>query len=288
MRIFKVPKTAYTYLAKKLTGGAANEKGNKYENFFAVYKIAGLFNLHKKSPQHGSVSGQCNAFIDDFMIDNQGERQYFQLKSSDKATWRNGKNPLYSDFIWQSFIERMGRRRFKLYLVVADQNKKNKLNSEKPWGLKRCAEVLHFPYHDSLYRQIKGDTAFREELRKLSYAGAAEDKLEALGTFILGRWGATDKTNISIKEFYEYISNLNLAFFASNDGNYLSESTVVILNSIEGFTFTINGGYLVWKFGSFDSGIMTYKVGTDKMNAFEREVQELNPTNFNQLEPLLS
>lgn len=57
------------YLIKKNQGGVSNEKGNTYENFFAVYQLALLSPEVIENKREIVFYSQILAFIDDLIID---------------------------------------------------------------------------------------------------------------------------------------------------------------------------------------------------------------------------
>lgn len=82
----------FSYLCNKNVGGINNAKGNTFENFFAVYRIAELAaqNLHDTSHL---ISSQIRVFVDDLVIENTDSHSahHFQIKDIEKLTWKRGE-----------------------------------------------------------------------------------------------------------------------------------------------------------------------------------------------------
>ena len=57
------------YLKHKNRGGKNNAKGNRYENYYAVFQIALLLNSHHERLDDVYLTTQLsNAFVDDLLI----------------------------------------------------------------------------------------------------------------------------------------------------------------------------------------------------------------------------
>jgi hypothetical protein len=70
------------YFAKKQLGGYINEKGNKYEGYFAVFKIAKYCTDFASDRSNITFSAQETAFVDDLIININGRRELYQLKTT--------------------------------------------------------------------------------------------------------------------------------------------------------------------------------------------------------------
>ena len=68
------------YLSHKLKGGANNEKGNRFENHFAIFKITEYLNSYSESKAQVVFSSQAEAFVDE-IVDVHGLRS---------GLWRRG------------------------------------------------------------------------------------------------------------------------------------------------------------------------------------------------------
>ncbi|MEQ8969912.1 MAG: hypothetical protein RIE73_05895 [Coleofasciculus sp. C1-SOL-03] len=63
-------KQVLDYLKNKNKGGIVNEKGNTYENFFAVYKISVLSKDVLENEKEIFFASQIMAFVDDLIIND--------------------------------------------------------------------------------------------------------------------------------------------------------------------------------------------------------------------------
>ncbi|MEL6940181.1 MAG: hypothetical protein AAFO84_13415, partial [Cyanobacteria bacterium J06598_1] len=77
------------YLNRKHRGGTSNEKGNTYESFYAIYKIAILSPSVIEQQLEIKFYSQALAFVDDLIIfyEFEDRLQHHQLKNSPSITW---------------------------------------------------------------------------------------------------------------------------------------------------------------------------------------------------------
>ena len=81
------------YLSHKLKGGANNEKGNRFENHFAIFKITEYLNSYSESKAQVVFSSQVEAFVDDLLIIlEEGNKEFYQIKNSKSLKWEHGNN----------------------------------------------------------------------------------------------------------------------------------------------------------------------------------------------------
>jgi hypothetical protein len=88
------------YLKKKNQGGVSNNKGNTYENFFAVYQLALLAKDVIEDSKDIYLSSQVCSFVDDLIINRVDENtlQHHQLKNSLNIKWGTGEKSICDDF----------------------------------------------------------------------------------------------------------------------------------------------------------------------------------------------
>jgi hypothetical protein len=73
-----------SYLSNKNRGGVNNERGNTYENFFAVYQLALCAQEAIEADKEIHFFSQALTFVDDLIIDGQDRLplRHYQLKNS--------------------------------------------------------------------------------------------------------------------------------------------------------------------------------------------------------------
>lgn len=283
----KLTKKIDQYLIHKLRGGEVNERGNKYENYFAAFRIIKLINNFPAQTDSIFISSQESAFVDDLLIKVKKQRQLYQLKSSQRLKWGFGRKlkTLNFDFSIQRRIEIFFNREFQLFLTVANVPLKNSLNNSLPKHLKKCTEVLLFPYNDSIQNQIINDRNFKTELTKLSALPApTTDKLESLAAAILGFWVASNKKMVCLEDLYSKLENMGYPFIKSRSTHNLQQHTIDILDAVPDFSYTVSGNYLEWTFSDKERGVIPYQIGSEEFNNIEEKIRINNPENFITLE----
>ena len=87
----KLGKQALKDLENQSKGGQNNAKGNRYEQFFAVYKLAKFYKYTKSDELE--ISSQEKAFVDDLVILNRSTntKYSYQLKDSTRVYWNKSK-----------------------------------------------------------------------------------------------------------------------------------------------------------------------------------------------------
>lgn len=277
------------YLNNKLRGGEVNERGNRYENYFATFRILELINNSPTLTKSIYISSQEKAFVDDLLIKVDQERELYQLKSSKKLKWGFGKKikTLNFDFSIQRGIENFHKRNFKLFLTVSNESLRNDLNVSLPKHLKKCTRIILFPYYDSIQKQIENDSKFKDELIKLSALNSpTTDKLESLAATILGAWNSSNKKMIQLEDLYTKIENIGYSFIKARVINNIAADTKSVLDSIPDFKYIISNNYLTWEYKK-DSGFIPYQIGSNEFNIIEEKIKIENPKNFITLEKIL-
>lgn len=281
----------HQYLVNKQRGGAVNQKGNQYENFFALFKIIHYANTFPNHLEKIRLSAQSKSFVDDLLINNKRTREYYQLKTSKRLAWGIGKKKgtLNFDFSNQRNIEKKRKARFVLNLVVQDLILRNKLLQKRPKHLKTCTNLVHFPYFDSILKQIANDSNFRTQLELLSAINTPpKDKLEALANCILGYWVSSMAKGVVLAEIISKVQNIGASFIKPKIVKKMSKKVFSILSLIPNFTFVQTYGYVSWEYRNTDSGVIPYVIGSKEFNKIEKQIELAKPNNFSTLETLIS
>ena len=280
-----------SYLTKKQLGGEINERGNRYEGYFTTFKIAEHINLYPHKLNHITISSQDATFVDDLLITNDRQRTLFQLKTSKKLKWGLARKlkTLNFDFSIQRRIELYFNRDFRLCLVVANTDLQSSLLMALPSQLRKCTDILMFPSHESIQKQILNDPLFRAELEKLiAFPSATVDKLESLATTILGIWHATNKKQIRLEELQSKLEEIGYAFIRPRIACNLDPSTKDILDAIPDFRYVINNNYLSWSYKTADSGVIPYQIGSQDFVNIALQIHTEKPVDFLTLEKIIS
>jgi hypothetical protein len=274
----------YKYLKNKNKGGTNNSKGNTFENYYTVYQIAKQYE-NKSNERHTLFSSQVLAFVDDLVITfNKPNKKhhrvkksvtFFQIKDTISLSWTTGAHPLFEDFDIQHKITRGKKKGVRLYLVVSKDVVKENLDLDIPKSIENFTKIIHFPTANSISSLIHGNIAFKKVLIDVcAISNPSHDKLEALATIILGVWDASSKNKVSLESILSSCHNLNPNYI-KGFSNRISAQLARILNSIEGFNYKIENGYVSWTFRNTDKGIVSYKIGSSEFLQFESDITNL-------------
>lgn len=189
------------YLQDKNRGGISGEKGNTYENFYAIYQIALLAQQIIETNQEINFSSQIFVFVDDLIIDRKGSTplQHYQLKNSTSVSWGSGLKSIADDFNKQQVLNQSVSRDSELHLVVSNLELRDKLNDSLPEAIKSFSQVLYFPYESNLMRVIAQQLDFHTAIEYLcAFENADPDKVECVAMVLLGAWASSGKSGVSI------------------------------------------------------------------------------------------
>lgn len=277
------------YLKNKWKGGANNAKGNSYENFYSIYQIAKSFN-ENSDYESTLFSSQLFGFIDDLLIaqTKNNREAFFQIKDDQTITWRTGKHPIETDFFNQSQVLQKKGVNSYLGLVVSNIDAHKRLTNSIPDRIKEIVNVIHFETGKSISSLIRNNSIFKEELSKMcALRNPSTDKLETLGTIILGAWDSTDKNEISLRYILDRCHQQNPTYIKGQQGD-ISNKLKIIFNSIEGFKFEIENGFITWEFNSTDSGVISYEITSKEFSQLENDIFNADIKTFEDLESFLS
>lgn len=248
-----------------------------------------IAHAHSSQLHHFLVSAQTFSFVDDFYIyDIEDKRaSYYQLKTNTDLSWGSKFKTLFFDFNKQKNHLRYLKRKFRLYLVVANIVVHNKMLASLPSRLKKYTQIEFFPLHDSINSQLTNDAQFKSVVTDLC-ALSDLNKLEALATCILGAWEATNKNNIPVSDILNSIRNMGYSYLKRNIPLYISSGVDNILCNIPAFSYEIKGGYLSWTYGTADKGDIPWSIDSAEFRNIEAEIMKKAPKTFDDLENIIS
>lgn len=276
-------------------GGLSGQKGTKFEDLFAIYKLAEelalcyeTVNEAFKNRRRAVVKSQIFAFIDDIAVETKAPQfvRYYQLRNVSTLAWGKGKFSLARLFLLQKKLCTSAKGRWKLYLVVPTQRLRKKLQSTTPSNVAKCSSILVFPYHQ-LSVLVQTHNAFRNALIKLSpfnEDNVENEKLLTLARFLCGHW--FDATNhLSTQELARAIDNEPGAFLRPMKGSRQMPAIVKkVLSSIPQFKWTLSKGFLFWNYGITDSGRYPHHCWTREFDQLILRIKKTRPTTFDTIE----
>ncbi len=281
------------YLKNKNQGGISNNKGNTYENFFAVYQLAlSAKNVIEDSKNIYFLSQACS-FIDDLIINcaNEDILQHYQLKNSPNISWGTGEKSIYDDFKKQFELNESISKKSEISLVVSSSNLQSKLDNEMPKDIKSYSQVKYFHYDSSLMKVLDQEPEFKQAVEYLCCSDSPDrDKIECVATVLLGAWCSSNRSKASVLEVLTKAYNCQPSFLRplNKVDCILEAETKEILDSIEDFTYNFSKGFLHWAFkNGLERGTLPYSCDTEKFAKFQELVRKNGPKSFDELESFL-
>ncbi|PAX51720.1 hypothetical protein [Brunnivagina elsteri] len=176
--------------------------------------------------------------------------EVYQLKNSSSIVWGEGEKSICDDFYKQHQLNRSASKGSLLFLVVACEKLKEKLNKDIPILIQNYSQVIYFCYENSLSKIIEKEVDFKKSIEYLcAFDNPEPDKIECVASVLLGAWLAIDKTKASvmdaISKAQEYIPSYIRSFQAELP---LDPEVQVILDGIDNFTYNLTRGFLHWEF----------------------------------------
>jgi hypothetical protein len=280
------------YLTKKNQGGVSNEKGNTYENFFAVYQLSLLSSEVIENNREINFYSQILAFVDDLIINfnNNAPRQHYQLKNSVNVAWGSGLKSISDDFGKQYELNLSISTESELYLVVSDLNLKAKLEKDLPATINAYSQVIYFSYQSNIVKFIAQQPNFQEAIKYLcAFSEPDPDKIECVATVLLGAWVSSDKSGISVKDILEKAQKCQPSYIRSfSQQLQLDPEVENILSKIPNFSYNLTKGFLHWEYGNgLEQGTLPYSIDSEKFKRFEGIIKKNQPTSFDDIEPFL-
>jgi len=281
--------STWDYLKNKNTGGKNAQKGVRYEDIFAVAKLAALAQTVIETGSLIHIYSQVLAFVDDLIIaPENGVREHYQLKNVQAIAWGTGKKSIADDFQRQKQLNDYLSIECRLFLVVSGKPLQTQLTTDLPSNLRDFTEVSYFLYDLSIVKLIKQDPEFKASLSYLSsFEQPAPDKLESLAAFLLSIWLTCPDT--SVRGILTRLRQDRPVYIRIFDRDIQIDSQVnLILGQIPDFKFGFAKGVFEWDYlDGLETGHLPYSVDSEYFGRFESRVKTYKPTTFDDLEQLL-
>ena len=270
----------HEYLKNKNKGGKNNSKGNTFENQFAVYKIANLINTHTEQ-ESVFLSTQVFCFVDDLVIelDHIGDIEFYQIKDVKKLGWKSKKHSILQDFQVQYKITESTNKKTYLFLVVSNINTFDSLVKKLPKEIEGHTKVIHFEGGTSINNLLRINNLFKQEIINLCAINNPPNYvLEAIASIVLGAWDSIDKSKVSLQFIQSKCHTMTNPNYFKGFSDKISDDLKSKLEGIDGFVFSIENGYLVWKYNDIYRGIYPNKIESREFIEFENNIINLKAT----------
>ncbi len=282
-------------LTRRHRGGQNGAKGIRYEDFFAMCRLACLAKEYLEEGKDAQMAGQVSdAFVDDLEIfkDSDKFQENYQLKNSDNITWGSGKKSIIADFHNQYLLNTKCGYRSRIKLIVSDLKTVVSLQKNMPIDLQEFAVAEHFCCCETLSQLFQTDNKSREVISYLCARPDQADKVEAVALVLLSAWidsSASRGEHIRISNLIS-AAKKRCPFYIRLIGECpdLEKEVEEILKTIPDFTYLIERGFFSWEYlNGLDSGILAYDCIDPKFGKFQSLVLKQRPSSFDELEGLL-
>jgi hypothetical protein len=279
------------YVQKKGRGGAAGQKGTRYEDRFALLKIgeaaqaAFAGNGSFSASWNVSFRSQAFCFVDDLVVYRSATRtaHHYQAKNQATVAWGQGAKSLSSDFRNQLKLGKSWKIQTMVTLVVNSRGKAKKLLAAIPSGLGKYAFVSFFPPAQSISKLLEYKPMW-DALNALLGPDPTEDHLVAVAWLLQSAWTEAGKV-VALKKMIEELHNKEAPLLRPlNPVTTINRRLKAVLNSIPNFHYSLEKGFMRWHYGTTDSGCFSAHCGTQKFVSFTQRVISRRPTTFAELE----
>jgi hypothetical protein len=273
-------------------GGVSGQKGSRFEDFFAVFRLAQEFARCYASEtakftnvRRAIIRAQVFAIVDDVAVEtrNPPAIEHYQLKNVGQLTWKSVRN----DFLHQRRLCRKARIKSRLYLVVPTKKLQSKLESAQKGQSTRCALVVVFP-NENVSVLVQTHQGFRNALIKLSPFSKHDvesEKLLTLAKFLCGHWVTAANNKVSIADLARAMQTEAGAFCRPAKGNKKIPSDVArILAAVPGFTWKMRKGFFFWTYGTTDSGRYPHHCWSPEFTQLIERFRKQKPISFDAVE----
>ena len=178
-------------------GGKNNEKGNRLEDRFAVFKVVSLAPLMRTSEPDLIVSKQEKGFVDDIVITfpNMNKKENYQAKDAKDIAW----SAFVENFQMQHSLDvnHHGYTQSWTNALLAEESQYIKLSKKIPPEIQHHTECVFFPNDESLPSLIMRYKPLKDGLADLSKKKDDLSHYETIFAQILGQWSVSENGRIA-------------------------------------------------------------------------------------------
>ncbi len=290
----------FSYLRNKHRGGRSNQKGNTYENFFAIYQIALLAPEVIAQTANIYILSQIPAFVDDLIIDRGADStiQHYQIKETQSLSWGTDTSQvkIAYDFRLQFDLNTQAlSRTSEIFLVTSSDYVSNELTESIPNDLRSYSSVIFFPYRPTLNALLQISNDLKTAIAYLTaFESPTLDKIECVASILLGAWVSSDTSQTTVLEILQKARNCQPSFIRSlslDKSFALASKVVFILQGIDGFIYELSKGFFHWQYqvGTvvYMDGTYPFSLDSEEFQKFQNLIIQLEPNTFDELENLL-
>ncbi len=274
-------------------GGLSNRRGNRYEDYFTVYRILYYLESVLFESSEVRIKEQASCPVDDLIIETCKEDHYHQLKANKTITWGADSMKLKSEFTRQKEICKGKERLFKLWLVIADEARARSLTSNMPDEIKDVTEIFLFPYLKRLSELAQLNQLVEYPLKKIRatrFSSLTENQNIIFAIYLAWLDHIPDDDGYCLlSKVIEHIrsNKIGRIYCQWQENSLLWEECKIILNDIIGLQYWTDRGYFEWEYYPTDQGILKDNCFSDNFQRFMQRIVDCRPKNFNEFEDIL-
>ena len=178
-------------------GSKNNEKGNRLEDRFAVFKVVSLAPLMRTSEPDLILSKQEKGFVDDIVITfpNMNKKENYQAKDAKDIAW----SAFVENFQMQHSLDvnHHGYTQSWTNALLAEESQYIKLSKKIPPEIQHHTECVFFPNDESLPSLIMRYKPLKDGLADLSKKKDDLSHYETIFAQILGQWNVSENGRIA-------------------------------------------------------------------------------------------
>jgi len=281
------------YAARKNTGGSAGNKGTRYEDIYAAFRITYFASeLIGGSEEDPHVSSQIVGLVDDFRISTSKSTDYYQLKNKQQVTWSGGDHPIQDDFAHQFRLSSyLGETSPTTNLVVPCDVIRTTMEQNKPEAISAHSSVHHFPWLETANRLILENQDLRAWLSIVSNVESPtydvlEGAFSALLSASLAYPQGAQVSALLARASRMYPGQIRIGPPEMNWMEFLRSDFKGVIDLIPELSYVATRGYFRWEALNM-SGVFSYPIGSAEFSAFQESVVLRNPLTFDDFEELL-
>lgn len=178
-------------------GGKNNEKGNRLEDRFAVFKIVSLAPLVDGDEPDLCLLKQEKGFVDDVVISypKSQKKENYQAKDVKEIAW----SAFTDNFQMQYTVDTEFHKYNESWTnaLLAEYSQYEKLSKKIPDDIKEHTECVYFPNDESFPSLLINHVPLKEGLARLSKKKGDLSHYEVIFAQILGQWGVNESGLVS-------------------------------------------------------------------------------------------
>jgi len=270
-------KIALEYLENKHRGGISGQKGTRYEDYYAVFRLA-----EHAGPSYsieGGLGGNetmqfisqvRKCFVDDLVILGGGlsQEHFHQLRNVQNLSWGNGAKSLAWNFESQGTLSQQAGRGCSCYLVVPDNELQAALTAGMPVSLAGFSKVRYFPWLETLNGYIRGWSEFYEAIASLSaFEKPTPEKCLPVARGLLAAWVDAGADSLVLGDALRELQSGSSYVRPIEGDRRLPDVFIEALDGVEDLCWRQERGYFHWhSTDELDSGTLPYNCHTARFD----------------------